>query len=158
MSPSPFTKLPGLIVLAALATLTACEQLGIDDPVKVSEAKQAEGRAVGGGCRHSGRALEDCYESNPKVSKAMIFEGWRDMDAYMRENKIETMAPAPAAKEEPEAKADEGKEAVADEKAKDEKAPKTTEKAEKTDKADKAEAEKAAPVAKPQAKGVKLSV
>jgi hypothetical protein len=155
MSPSPFTKLPGFIVLAAFATLTGCEQLGIDDPVKVSAAKQAEGRAVGGGCRHSGRALEDCYESNPKVSKAMIFEGWRDMDAYMRENKIETMAPAPVAKEEPEAKVDEGKEAVVDEKAKDEKASKTADKAEKTDKAD---AEKAAPTAKPQAKGAKHSV
>lgn len=148
MSPSPFTRLTGFIVLAALATLTGCEQLGIDDPVKVSAAKQAEGRAVGGGCRHSGRALEDCYESNPKISKAMIFEGWRDMDAYMRENKIETMAPAPVVKEGPAAKADEGKEskeAAADEKVKPE----------KTDKAD---ADKAAPAAKPQAKGAKHSV
>ncbi|MRR50747.1 MAG: hypothetical protein EG825_07485, partial [Rhodocyclaceae bacterium] len=95
-----------------------------------------------------------CYESNPKVSKAMIFEGWRDMDAYMRENKIETIAPAPAAKEEPKAKTDEAEkaqEAAAAERAKDDKAPT----AEKTDKAD---ADKATPATKPQAKGAKQSV
>ena len=40
--------------------LAGCEQLGIEDPAKVAEAREAEGKAIGGACRHSGRALEDC--------------------------------------------------------------------------------------------------
>lgn len=70
-------------------TLAGCEQLGIEDPGKVTAAREAEGRAIGGACRHSGRALEDCYNLNKKAAKAAIFTGWRDMDAYMRENSIE---------------------------------------------------------------------
>jgi hypothetical protein len=30
---------------------------------------------------------------NPKVGKAAIFAGWRDMDAYMRDNKIDVVVP-----------------------------------------------------------------
>lgn len=68
--------------------LAGCEQLGIEDPAKIAEAREAEGRAIGGACRHSGRALEECYKLNGKASKAAIYAGWRDMDAYMRENNI----------------------------------------------------------------------
>lgn len=68
--------------------LAGCERLGIEDPAKITAAREAEGRAIGGGCRHSGRALEDCYQLNPRASKAAIFAGWRDMDVYMRENNI----------------------------------------------------------------------
>jgi hypothetical protein len=39
------------------------------------------------------RAIEDCYTLNPKADKAAVFEGWREMDEYMRENKIEGVAP-----------------------------------------------------------------
>lgn len=74
--------------------------LGIDTPAKLEAAKEAEGRAIGGACRHSGRALEDCYTLNPKASKAAIYQGWREMDAYMRENNIEVV-PALLPKPEP---------------------------------------------------------
>jgi hypothetical protein len=79
-----------LAFLAPFCGLLAagCEQLGIEDPAKIEAAREAEGRAVGGACRHSGRALEDCYKLNAKASKAAIYAGWRDMDAYMRENNI----------------------------------------------------------------------
>lgn len=73
--------------------LAGCEQLGLETPAQVSAAKEAEGRAVGSACRHSGRALEDCYTLNPKAQKAAVFSGWRDMDAYMRENSLEVIAP-----------------------------------------------------------------
>jgi hypothetical protein len=46
-------------------------------------------RCIGGACRHALRGLEDCYVLNPKAAKASVFAGWKDMDAYMRENKIE---------------------------------------------------------------------
>lgn len=95
-----------LLVPACGLLLAGCEQLGIEDPAKIEAARDAEGRAVGGACRHSGRALEDCYKLNAKASKAAIYAGWRDMDAYMRENNIAVVpsggstakkAPAPEA-------------------------------------------------------------
>lgn len=82
-----------LLALPLLAALSACEQLGIDDPVKTAAAKEAEGRAIGSACRHAVRAIEDCYVLNPKAQKAAIYAGWREMDEYMRENKIEGVAP-----------------------------------------------------------------
>lgn len=88
-----------ILTLCGLA-LAGCDQLGIfgiESPAQIAAAEEAEGRAVGSACRHGGRALEDCFARNKKASKAAIFSGWRDMDAYMRENNIEVMAPAPVA-------------------------------------------------------------
>ncbi|MDP2811386.1 MAG: hypothetical protein Q8O34_14670 [Rhodocyclaceae bacterium] len=85
-------------------TLAGCEQLGLDTAAKEAAAaavKEADGKAIGGACRHAGRALEDCYLMNPKASKAAVFAGWRDFDAYMRENKLEIVRPEG---EEPEPK------------------------------------------------------
>ena len=86
------------LILAPLLALglTACERLGIEDPAKVAAAKEAEGKAVGAGCRHAGRSLEDCYSQNPKALKAAVFAGWREMNDYMAQNKIEAASP-PAA-------------------------------------------------------------
>ena len=50
---------------------------------------EAEAQAVGGACRHAMRGLEDCFTLNPKAPKAAVYAGWKEMDAYMRENKIE---------------------------------------------------------------------
>jgi hypothetical protein len=86
----PFT-LRLLVPIALALLLSACEQLGIETPAQTVARQEAEGKAVGGACRHAGRALEDCYKSSPKISKAAIYAGWRDMDAYMRENKIEVV-------------------------------------------------------------------
>lgn len=80
-------------LLAVLVLLAGCEQLGIETPAQQQARIDAEGRAIGSSCRHAGRALEDCYQINPKASKSAIFNGWRDMDAYMRENKLEDVAP-----------------------------------------------------------------
>ena len=82
-----------LLALPLLAALSACEQLGIDDPAKLAAAKEAEGKAIGSACRHAMRAIEDCYVLNPKAQKAAVYAGWREMDEYMRENKLEGIAP-----------------------------------------------------------------
>ncbi len=82
-----------LILAPLCGLLLGCDQLGLETPAQAAAAKEAEGRAIGGACRHSGRALEDCYTLNPKAQKAAVFTGWRDMDAYMRENNIEIVAP-----------------------------------------------------------------
>ncbi len=87
-------RFPCLLTLTALAVLlSGCEIPGTEDSAKIAEAKEADGKAIGGACRHSGRALEDCYVMNPKAIKAAIYAGWRDMDAYMRENNIKAVVP-----------------------------------------------------------------
>ncbi len=82
-----------LTVALLLLPLAGCEWLGIDDPAKLAAAKEAEGKAVGSACRHAQRAIEDCYTLNPKAQKAAVFSGWKEMDEYMRENKLEGIAP-----------------------------------------------------------------
>jgi hypothetical protein len=88
-----------LCLLATLATglLAGCDMLGIESPERIAAVKEADGKAVGGACRHAGRAIEDCYALNRKVEKAAIFAGWREMNDYMRENKIEPVQPQLAA-------------------------------------------------------------
>jgi hypothetical protein len=84
-----------LIALIALSSLllAGCDLLGIEGAGVVAERRQAEGKAVGAACRHAGRAIEDCYALNKKAEKAAIYAGWREMDDYMRENKLEPVAP-----------------------------------------------------------------
>jgi 2,4-dienoyl-CoA reductase-like NADH-dependent reductase (Old Yellow Enzyme family) len=88
-----------LICAAVLACslLSGCDMigaaLGIESPEKVAAARDADGRAIGGACRHAGRAIEDCFSLNRKADRAAVFAGWRDMNDYMRENKIESVAP-----------------------------------------------------------------
>jgi hypothetical protein len=84
--------LTGGIALVALA-LSGCDQLGIETPVKAAEREVAAAKAVGGACRHALRAIEDCYVLNPKSDKSAVYEGWREMDEYMRENKLEGVVP-----------------------------------------------------------------
>ena len=83
--------------LLASALLAGCDvvvgALGIESPEKMAAVREADGKAIGGACRHAGRAIEDCYALNKKAEKASVFAGWRDMNDYMRENKIEPVAP-----------------------------------------------------------------
>lgn len=80
-------------VLAGVTGLTGCDQLGIETPEKAAERQIADAKAVGSACRHAMRAIEDCYLLNPKAEKSSVFTGWREMDEYMRENKLEGIAP-----------------------------------------------------------------
>jgi hypothetical protein len=81
-----------LLPLATAALLAGC--LGGGESAEVTAAKrEAEGKAVGGGCRHAGRAIEDCFALNKRADKAAVFAGWREMNDYMRDNKVEAVAP-----------------------------------------------------------------
>ena len=73
--------------------LAGCDALGIESPEKLTAAREADGKAIGAGCRHAARALEDCYAVYKKADRAAIFAGWREMNDYMRENKIEPILP-----------------------------------------------------------------
>jgi hypothetical protein len=82
-----------IAALASLLLLAGCDQLGIESATAVADRREAEGKAIGGACRYSGRAIEDCYAINRKADKAAMFAGWREMNDYMRENKMEAVAP-----------------------------------------------------------------
>jgi hypothetical protein len=82
-----------MLLLAGAALVAGCDLLGIESAQAVAERREADGKAVGGACRHAGRALEDCYALNRKADRAAVFAGWREMNDYMRENKIESVAP-----------------------------------------------------------------
>jgi hypothetical protein len=106
-----------LFALLALAPLwlAGCDLLGLEPASVIAARKEAEGKAIGAGCRHVARSVEQCYTMNKRADKAAVFAGWKEMNDYMRENKIEAMPaqPDPAATEV----------AAADEEAADEKKP-----------------------------------
>lgn len=86
-----------LLAVLLAGGLSGCEQvqnkLGLEDPAAKQAKLEAEGKAIGSACRQSGRAIEDCYSVYTWVPKAAVFNGWREMDAYMRENKLEIVEP-----------------------------------------------------------------
>ena len=96
------TTLRRLALAAAMPVLlSACDIPGLGpDPRAVQ--REAEAKAIGGACRHALRGLEDCFTLNPKAPKAAVFAGWKEMDAYMRENKLEG-TPSVLGKAEPKA-------------------------------------------------------
>jgi hypothetical protein len=90
---------PRLLALPFLALLLAgCDIPGMEPDPRIAQ-READAKATGGACRYGLRGLEDCYSLNPKASKAAVFDGWKEMDQYMRDNKIagqaSSMAQAP---------------------------------------------------------------
>lgn len=83
-----------LLLPAALA-LAGCDQLGIESAAVTAAKQEAESKAIGAGCRHAARSVEACYGLNKRADKAAIYAGWREMNEYMAENKIEAMPPPP---------------------------------------------------------------
>lgn len=108
-----------LILASVLTLMTGCDRLyeraGLPDPAKVL----AEGKAIGGACRHAGRGLEDCYALNPTASKSAIYEGWKEMNEYMAKNGMQAIPPQidPKARSKSEAKGQETEAEGEDEKA-----------------------------------------
>ena len=99
-------RLATLTLIAVPALLAGCDLLGMEPASAGAARREAEGKAVGAGCRHSARSVETCYEQNKRVDKAAVFAGWKDMNDYMRENKIEAMPPPPENEPVIEAKAE----------------------------------------------------
>ncbi|WP_291065145.1 hypothetical protein [Hydrogenophaga sp.] len=88
-----------LCLLGATSLLVGCDALGIETATQIKAQREAEARAIGGACRHAVRSIEDCFNGNPRASRAAVFAGWREMDQYMRENEVVGMPgkPTPAA-------------------------------------------------------------
>jgi hypothetical protein len=77
------------LILSVTLLLGGCDLIDqlMADPKAIQ--KEADAKAIGSACRHGLRSIEDCYILNDKASKSAIFNGWKEMDQYMRENKIE---------------------------------------------------------------------
>lgn len=84
-----YTRLLPLLLTALLA---GCDLEALLADPKVAQ-READARAIGSACRHGLRPIEDCYALNPKAPKAAVFSGWKEMDQYMRDNKMEGSAP-----------------------------------------------------------------
>jgi hypothetical protein len=78
-------------LLLAPLLLAGCDLLGIESASAVAAKKDADGRAIGAACRHAARSIEQCYTLNRRAEKAAVFNGWREMNDYMRENNLEAM-------------------------------------------------------------------
>jgi hypothetical protein len=91
-----------LLIAATVLLLAGCEIPGLGPDPRMLQ-READAKATGSACRYGLRSIEDCYILNAKASKSSIFEGWKSMDEYMRENSIEgipaTMTPPAAAEE-----------------------------------------------------------
>jgi hypothetical protein len=96
-----------VLLLSMPLLLSACDQLGIESATALAARREAEGKAIGAGCRHAARSVEVCYGTNKKADKAAVFAGWREMNDYMRENKIDAMPPPPEPPKPATAEADE---------------------------------------------------
>lgn len=83
-----------LVTLAPL-WLAGCDLLGIESATVTAAKRESEGKAIGAGCRHSARSVEQCYAQNKRADKAAVFAGWKEMSEYMAENKIEAVPPPP---------------------------------------------------------------
>lgn len=79
------------IILTLL--LAGCDLEALLADPRVAQ-READAKAIGSACRHGLRSIEDCYALNEKASKAAVFAGWKEMDQYMRDNKIEGIAPS----------------------------------------------------------------
>lgn len=132
--------------IAAVGT-AGCNLFGGDSAEALAARREADGKAIGGACRHAGRAIEDCYLLNRRADKAAVYAGWREMNDYMRENKLEPVAPQLNAETVAQAGDNDGKKAArndkAGERAGDRPSEKTADKARGKDAAASAPADKA---------------
>ncbi len=77
-----------------LAVLVAgCDALGLPNPAKQAEQAEADAKAVGASCRHSGRALEDCFTLYSNQARAPVYAGWKEMHDYMAAGNIAVVSP-----------------------------------------------------------------
>jgi len=80
-------------LLLAAVSAAGCNLFGSEAAEAAAARREADGKAIGGACRHAGRAIEDCYTLNRRADKSAVYAGWREMNDYMRENKLEPVAP-----------------------------------------------------------------
>jgi hypothetical protein len=76
------------LTLVISLLLVGCDIAAMMADPKVAQ-READAKAIGSACRYGMRSIEDCYMLNEKASKSAIFAGWKEMDQYMRDNKVD---------------------------------------------------------------------
>jgi hypothetical protein len=109
--PVPF-MIARALLFALTVSLAGCDLEALLADPKVVQ-READSKAIGGACRYAMRSIEDCYTLNEKASKAAVFTGWKEMDQYMRDNKIEGVE-SKATKVEPATAVAAGEEVLSD--------------------------------------------
>jgi hypothetical protein len=77
-----------LVLAPFFLALTGCDYLDLNGEIE-AQKQIKNANAIGAGCKQAGKSIEDCYQSNPKAPKAAVFDGWKSMDEYMRENNMQ---------------------------------------------------------------------
>ena len=88
-----FMRSSFFLIFMTTCLLAGCDRLGLPDPAVEAARRDSDARATGSACRHAGRGIEDCYTQNPEAARAPVYAGWKEMNDYMRENKIEDVKP-----------------------------------------------------------------
>lgn len=117
-----------LLITAIALLLAGCDIPGMGPDPRIAR-READAKAIGSACRHGLRSIEDCYSLNEAASKADIFTGWKDMDQYMRENKIEGVRATVAQTEPVETVVEDNRSKAATKEKTSETEPKSTDKA-----------------------------
>jgi hypothetical protein len=77
-----------ILITSLMLLLAGCDIPGLGPDPRIAK-READAKAIGSACRYGLRGIEDCYNLNEAAAKSAIFAGWKEMDQYMRENKIE---------------------------------------------------------------------
>jgi hypothetical protein len=80
-----------LVLVPLFLALTGCDYLDLNGEVE-AQKQIKNANAVGAGCKQAGKSIEECYQSNPKAIKSAVFDGWKTMDEYMRENNMQVQS------------------------------------------------------------------
>jgi len=113
--PPSISMIARALLFALTLLLAGCDLEALLADPKVAQ-READSKAIGGACRYGLRSIEDCYAMNEKASKSAVFNGWKEMDQYMRDNKIEGVE-SKVNKKEPTASVASDEEVVAESKA-----------------------------------------
>lgn len=83
-------KIKILTILTFTSLLSGCELVNDLSGANLKQEQLKNAHAIGSACRQAGKSIELCFELNQKSLKSGIFDGWKEMDLYMRENKLES--------------------------------------------------------------------
>ena len=81
------------VLAICIPMLTGCLKGLIPDPEVEAKKSEDEAAATGASCRQSGRSLEQCFVRNEGLNRSGALRGWREMDEYMRANKLDPQSP-----------------------------------------------------------------
>lgn len=81
-----------LTLIPLVLFISGCDYLDLNGEQEAQKGLK-NANAIGAGCKQAGKSLEICYSENTKANKAAVYDGWKSMDEYMRENNMKVQGP-----------------------------------------------------------------